>query len=253
MKKYTIVQIKGTYNPAADGTSWISRRMLRPVSFYLTFLMLKCRVSANQATILGLISGVLSSIFFITGQQTYLQWGVLFYILFYLYDFVDGNIARVTDTASYYGKFLDGIVDVIVEVLLPFSLAAGFYFSGQSLVFLFIGVTAAILLLFAVFVINRASFFNRWIRMEENDEKINLNPINTGKLPMKTIYVILTDFKFIVLFIAFFTGLNTYLLLAFEAAVVIWSGFLIYITMLDASRQLNVHRVSKMDTRLKKK
>lgn len=253
MKHYTLRQIKDSYNPAADGTSWIARSILRPISFYLTFLMLKFKVTANQATVLGFIFGISSSAFFITGQKALLGWGVFFYLLFYVYDFIDGNIARVTDTASYYGKFFDGIVDVVVETLLPFSLAVGFFFAGHSLVFLFIGVVAAMLLLFAAFIINRASFFNRWVRMEEGNEKINLNPINSNRMPVKKIYAILSDFKFMVLFIAFFTGITTYLLLSFIATVFICAGLLIYITVIDASQRLNVHRVSKMDSRLKKK
>jgi len=256
---YALTQIRESFNSASDDGSLISRYLFRPISFYLTFLLLNLGLrKPNHATALSLLSGIISSIFFLIGQKTFFCWGVFFYLSFWILDYTDGNIARVTDSATYFGKFLDGATDTLIETLLPLSLSLGLYFISRYKLFLFTGIILAVLFLFVSFLINRLAFFNRWLRMDKySDNSIsksnypqNLNPLKSNVLPLNKIYNITTDVKIMTLLVASVIGMTRFLFLLFSISIAVWTLSTAVATILDAAKQLNVHRVSKRDSRL---
>lgn len=96
-----------------DQELFFVKYIYRPISFPLTVPFLVMGVSANQATILN---GFLVFISFILINLTpgYLEvMGVLAYFLFFVMDFIDGNIARFHNWTSFMGKILDGFVDTL--------------------------------------------------------------------------------------------------------------------------------------------
>lgn len=261
MKRYSLNQIKNSFNPVADDVSLILRHIFRPPSFYLTHALLKLGIKPNQATLIGLFLGLAGVVFFIIGQRFSFCLGVFFYFLFLIFDFIDGNIARVTDSATYYGKFIDGAVDTIVETLLVYFITIGLYFTGYNRFFLLSGTFVAMLLLFASFLMNRASFFNRWLKMEKTDKQKgfsqskdtqDVNPLKSNRLPLKKICNISTDVKILTLLIAAIIGMTQFLFIVFLMSVTVGALALVIVTMLNARRQLDVHRISKWDSRLKK-
>ena len=186
--------------------------------------------------------------------------GVLFYVLFMFFDVIDGNMARITDSATYFGKFLDGVVDTFVDALLPLSIAVGFYLAGNDILFLFGGVIVTTALLFAAFVINRTSFFNRLLAMDAYERNMpfskfkvsqDLNPLTSSRIPLKKIGNFLTDAKIVILIVAAITGMTKFFLLLFLLSIAIWALALIIVMIINAAEQLNVRRISKWDSRLK--
>src|SRR3990167_6898128 len=137
---YALREIKYSFNHCADAQPFLYRYVIRPVSFFVTYGVLKVRMTANQATLIGLLFGMAGVFLFFKGVQPYVAWGVVWYALARVFDFVDGNIARVTNSASYWGKFVDGIVDASVETFLPLSLVIGFFGITGSVVFLYFGI-----------------------------------------------------------------------------------------------------------------
>ena len=106
------------------------RYLYRPLSLPITVVFLKLRVSANQATVLGFLVLVVSLL--LLGQGGALgPWGIAGYFIFFVLDFVDGNIARFNGTASYFGKLFDGMVDA-VGFLIFIAVAAHNVNSGAS-------------------------------------------------------------------------------------------------------------------------
>ncbi|MBL7068242.1 MAG: CDP-alcohol phosphatidyltransferase family protein [Candidatus Omnitrophica bacterium] len=249
--KYSFKQVKESFNVKADIASFSFCFFLRPLSFYVTAFMLIFNLRPNQASIISLFLGVISMAFFCVGQHGFFILGVLFYFLYVIFDCVDGNIARVTDSATYYGKFLDGAIGALIESVLPFFVAAGFYFAGHGLSFLFIGIGVSISMQFALMVINRIAFLNRWIKLEEDDKRDSsvLNPLKSSRFPIKKVGNVLRDVKNVSLFVAAIIGMNTVLLTGFLASILIWALVLIVTTTSDAARYLNVHRRSRWDTR----
>lgn len=91
---------------------------VRPISNYFTWLSIKLKLTANNASWLSIIISFLGMIVLINSQHILLGLCIMnFWIIF---DCVDGNIARVTNTTSKYGVLLDAMSGYIfISVLYP--------------------------------------------------------------------------------------------------------------------------------------
>lgn len=251
---YTLDQIRKSFNPQTVEDSFLVWYIFRPISVYLTYVMLRINVTANQATILGLFFGLAGMGFFMTGQK-FLFWpGLLFYLLYKTFDYVDGNIARVTDSATYYGKFLDGAVDTVIDTVLPFAIGWGFYVAHKNSLFLFASFGASMAVFFSFFLINRLSFYTRWIKMDEKQsiskQVKNINPLKSAKIPLRKIQNLVIDIEILIIVIASVTGMSNLLLTVFLMLITGWAVTLIITTLQSAFEQINIHRISRSDSRI---
>ena len=258
--KYTPSEIKKSFDFSANNASIVSRYIIRPLSFYMTSFALEFNMKPNQATAISLALGAMSMLAFITGTRLLFTFGVLLYFLAVLFDFVDGNIARITDSATYFGKFADGAVDVFADSFIPFAVAVGFYFAGNNILFLCAGIGASMFLLFGFFMINRASFLCRWAKIDELEGKLppadrlnNLNPLKSGMMPLYRISNLAWDAKILVLAAAAITGMTATLFIILFAVIAVWAAALTIGTALDTAACLKIHRISKSDLRLRRK
>ena len=132
---YTIGDIRKAY-AEAEGLEFYATsfavKIIRPFSFYLTWFFLRAGISANQTTFLSWVAvlmGCASYAFVPAG----LRWLPLALVLTWaLLDYVDGNIARVTDTRSQYGHFIDVIGAYWFLAFLPFFMGVGLYYSPEG-------------------------------------------------------------------------------------------------------------------------
>lgn len=81
----------------------------------------------------------------------------------------------------------------------------------------------------------------------------NLNPLKSTVLPLERISNVSTDIKLLILLTAAFTGMTGYLFAAFLLLMAGWAFALIIGTILDSAEKLDVHRVSRWDSRLRRK
>jgi len=88
-------------------------------------LALRLGVSANLVSLLGLTFGTgAAAAFFRWHDWRYATLGFVLGVAWLIADGLDGMIARATGTASPFGRFMDGICDHLVFVLIYVSLAA---------------------------------------------------------------------------------------------------------------------------------
>jgi len=106
-------------------TVWYAKYLIRHVSIRITRLILPTGISANQATFIFLISGVFGSILLGTGELSYSIYGLLLIQFSYIFDCVDGEIARYRKQSSVKGVFIDSIGH---EILTPAILLAMTFF-----------------------------------------------------------------------------------------------------------------------------
>ena len=85
------------------------------------------------------------------------------YYICYILDCVDGNLARIQNDASYFGKFLDGVSDAVYEFFAAFCLGIGLWLQQGESVFLIVGAISTIVSLLNHYLRSRLSFFREWM------------------------------------------------------------------------------------------
>lgn len=140
--------------------------VVRPLSIRLTPFFVNRGIGANVVTGLGLLLllGGLSLVALASESYSWLIGGAILINAWYVLDFVDGNIARYTDSSSVVGAFLDWYVGIVYHVGLP--LVTGYLlfttedytlFSPDSELWLLIAVLMVLALLIRKLVDQRVS------------------------------------------------------------------------------------------------
>ncbi|MSO26714.1 MAG: CDP-alcohol phosphatidyltransferase family protein [Candidatus Nanopelagicales bacterium] len=113
----------------ANSEHWVADVYLRAISPYLTRLLLRTSISANQVTWLMIASGVSAALALLIPGLPGAVLAVFMGQLQMLLDCCDGEVARWRQTSSPKGVFLDRVGHYTTEGLIPIALglrAAGF-------------------------------------------------------------------------------------------------------------------------------
>ncbi|MBS0273134.1 MAG: CDP-alcohol phosphatidyltransferase family protein [Proteobacteria bacterium] len=106
---------------------------IHPVSSRLTPLLADLHVSPNAVSFAGMAFGILAAISYYRYQDV--RWvvaGFVLMILWHIMDGTDGQLARLTNSQSEFGKVIDGICDytTFVAVYSALALALSVQFGG---------------------------------------------------------------------------------------------------------------------------
>lgn len=99
--------------------------LFRPVSFVFVKFLVKIPITPNQISLLSLLSGIVSGIFFSFGDKRSFIYGGLFYILCHIFDLLDGMIARLKKNGTPLGRIIDGWVDYLTSIAAYLGIALG--------------------------------------------------------------------------------------------------------------------------------
>ncbi|GEP28096.1 MULTISPECIES: CDP-alcohol phosphatidyltransferase family protein [Cryobacterium] len=156
----SIAQLRAVAQPPevrlrANAEHWTASLYLRDLSPYLTWMLLKTRISANGVTALMILAGWLTAAALLIPGI----WGALLALALsqvqMLIDCCDGEVARWRGTSSPAGVFLDKVGHYSTESLIPIALgfrAAAYPFESPE-DFLW---TSLALLLALIIVLNKA-------------------------------------------------------------------------------------------------
>lgn len=169
--------------------------LLNRVSIYLTKLFLYTPITANQISILMIITGLIAVIFFMYGTYVYILLGLLFMLIYRLLDAVDGEVARCKKICSIRGTYLDYLSHVIVEPLIIIGLSIGVYRNNPTQIPSFI---------FLIFGFAGAYFFMLNKHMQKFEKSLNKKEVKFEKRTgiKKEIYnfFVIHEFNYIFLF-----------------------------------------------------
>jgi len=90
------------------------RRQIKRIIEPLAKTLAKFGVGANVITLLGLIFAI---IYYFEIMRTNTALGIVFLVISAIMDGIDGEVARVSNTASPLGSFLDSTLDRIEDIL----------------------------------------------------------------------------------------------------------------------------------------
>lgn len=92
----------------ARGHSWWGTLILEPLTLKPTLLIAKyTRIKPNHITILSLIFNVFSAVCFFQGTYLSLILGAFLFELSFILDYMDGTLARLTNSVTELGRKLD--------------------------------------------------------------------------------------------------------------------------------------------------
>ena len=100
------------------------------LALWLTYLILRTKITPNHITLVSLACCILCSLFY---SQGLFIWGSLFLFLAHLFDCIDGNLARAKQLCSSYGKLLDMSCDRLGESLIFIGVSWYFWDFSQKL------------------------------------------------------------------------------------------------------------------------
>lgn len=93
-------------------------------------LLMRLGITPNQVSVSGLVLNIVASGLIASGQ---LVWGGVVFLIAGALDLLDGLLARLSDTASRFGAFLDSTLDRISEGLVLAAIAYHFAIEGRPL------------------------------------------------------------------------------------------------------------------------
>ncbi len=103
--------VRASQDLAHSGLPWLAQRVFVPLSWPLTAIAGSLGISPNATTAIRAILAVLALVLI-----PFTLWGVVVFLFAVVLDYVDGALARLQDRATYYGKFIDGLVDIVADI-----------------------------------------------------------------------------------------------------------------------------------------
>ena len=134
-RTYTIDDMRKAY-AESEGLEFYATsfmvKIIRPISFYFTWFFLRAGISANQTTFLSWVAVLVGCVSYAFVPPGFRWLPLALVLIWALLDYVDGNIARVTDTRSQYGHFIDVIGAYWFLAFLPFFMGVGLYYAPEG-------------------------------------------------------------------------------------------------------------------------
>ncbi len=161
-EKITVTDVRNSIDPNIEVHPFVSK-FARPSANLVTPFFHNRGWTANRMTNTRTWIAIVGVALLISPIPLLWQISVAIYYVGTVLDCVDGNLARVQDKATYYGKFADGVADIIYPSLSAFFLGIGswLYFDEPALIIL--GAAIAIADICNQMVRNRLSFFREWM------------------------------------------------------------------------------------------
>lgn len=111
---------------------WVDLIIYRPLGFLVALPLALTPVTPNQVTFLSAIAGVAGGVALALGDPTWLMWGAILYMFSNVLDCSDGQLARMTQTFSRYGRIYDGVADYVVGLATFLGIGIGWKPEGYS-------------------------------------------------------------------------------------------------------------------------
>lgn len=147
VKKIEIKELKKICQESKEGwihRNWFDKNITRKISIYITYLMIRLKLTPNQVTILTLIVGIVGGILIATGDKIYWLLGFLLLYFGVILDAVDGELARLYHKVGELGRYLDLFVGYILHKYILLTISIGIYVQSDEILALILGTLCII-------------------------------------------------------------------------------------------------------------
>ncbi len=136
-------RIESTYK-SADTEEFLDRLFYRKVGYVLAVASKAIGLTPNAVTFISVIFGVVAGHLFFYQNLTINIIGVLLLITAEALDGADGQLARLTNTYSRYGRIFDGVAGNLWFISIYLHMSLRFYFEGGTwLIFIIMWISGA--------------------------------------------------------------------------------------------------------------
>ena len=189
-KLVSLAEVKQSLDQEKMLSQPLTRRMIfQPLADILTVFFNNTGWTANSVTLLrGALTIISLTLVPFAIEPFQLQCILIVVLLTIVLDYVDGNLSRLHDSASYFGKYLDGYFDFLIPTfLLP---AIGWLLSKQSENHLFfqIALSYSLLCCFLWFTRERVRSFIHYMRIELLKKEKNIREFNSKEIRKEHAY-----------------------------------------------------------------
>jgi phosphatidylglycerophosphate synthase len=161
--------------------------LFRRVSPYFTKFFVEHNVTANQVTALSILFAIAGDLLFVFGDYYLMLIGCVFCLFWQLLDFVDGEIARVTNLKTIGGLYLENVHHSFDSCFFAFF-GIGLYKMLGNMAFAYFGFTITLFLcLGKCFMFSREIARKEGIKKEKRYAKY-VNPLRKKRSLIGTIY-----------------------------------------------------------------
>jgi len=217
------------------------RYFARPLAYVLTLLLSK-HISANSVTYIRAMIVLLTLYFFSTGEIFLFKLAASLVVVNSILDCLDGSIARKNNSATYWGKFLDGFVDGLLYPLIPLAGAISLLHQELfNLYLIYIFIFSAFIGLLEQSIMNKLSFYREWIKNKENIQETHLYFYSVPKLFFSKIYF---DIHHFTSFVAIFLMQPIYYFLLISLTNSIISLIRLINLLIAANKNINLKKNS---------
>lgn len=106
----------------------------RPLGYMVVKVLYRTRITPNHVTTLSLVAGLASAWPFSQGTAPSLMWGAVLYALANVLDCADGQLARLQESGTMFGRVWDGVADYVSTIAVFLGIGFGFPNVGWALV-----------------------------------------------------------------------------------------------------------------------
>jgi hypothetical protein len=143
MRHSPVSRIESTYK-SRDVEEVLDRHFYRPAGYGVAVLARALHVTPNGVSIAGIITGVCAGHLTYYSGMRYTTAAIVLLILSQILDSSDGQLARMTNKTSMFGRILDGLGDNLVFLSVYIHLCFRIMYSGAGpLIFLVAAISGA--------------------------------------------------------------------------------------------------------------
>jgi phosphatidylglycerophosphate synthase len=135
---------------------------------HLGSILVKLGMTPNMVTLAGFVLTIISCLYFLMTNNCF--WFGIFLAVSFIFDYLDGAVARVSEQSTKFGSYLDAVIDRYQEIMVYFSI--GFVTHYWS--FVFLAVTGSLLISYnkARVAIDTPISNNNWPDLMERMERL---------------------------------------------------------------------------------
>ncbi len=116
----------------------------RKFSKYITRLLVKTDITANQVTTISFVLALFASVFFAFGLHNCLVIGAIMLFISHVFDVCDGEVARFRDESTQFGVWYDDSTDLLKFAFTFAGLTYGLYRQTQDVGVIVLGSASII-------------------------------------------------------------------------------------------------------------